>query len=343
MQTIEIACCFDRAFAAPAAVLATSILVHARQDRRYRLHVLYDGEDSFAPEVFRAFAETQLAVVVHRIRNPFADLPTSRASLSPAAFVRLALPELLPDCARVLYLDVDTLCRSDIGPLFDTPLGEAPLAASIDPPMANILAIEKRHGTDAAARSFTYYLEHDLMLGHAKHRYFNSGVLVLDLDRLRKEEMTARAHALLARLGDVIRFDDQCVLNALYAARYQQFSFRWNTMLCPPRWRDFGWGGVQLMTRVAEAFQDPAVLHFCQNSKPWKNGCDETTFAPLWRAYALAAPLPISVKLRLILSAPRVMPRYLLPSVRVQAAGIRSVLRAVGTDAKRLPPAGSNT
>ena len=268
---------------------------------------------------FGPFGGTALEIEVHRITNPFADIPTSRATLSAAAFVRLALPEFLPGCARIVYLDVDTLCLADVGELFDIALGEAPVAASLDPPMANILAIEDRFRKASAPKSFTSYLEHDLGLGPAKSLYFNSGVLVLDLDRLRAERTTERAHDLIARLGDLIRLDDQCVLNALFARRYRQLASRWNAMLCPPRWKDFGWSGVQLMTRVAEAFQNPAVLHFCQNTKPWISGCHETTWARVWRAYALAAPVPLPAKLGMILSAPRVLPRYLLPSVHAEA------------------------
>ena len=327
MQTVEIACCFDQGFAFPAAVLATSILAHAQPDRSYRLHGLYDGDDDVGPALFEAFANTRLNVEVQKIRNPFTGIRTSRRTLSAAAFVRLALPELLPNCGRVLYLDADTLCVTDIAALFDTELSGAPIAAAVDPPMANILAFEKRGGMATAPGSFTEYLHRDLGLGRASTDYFNSGVLVLDLERLRNEGMTARARELLTRRGHVIRLDDQCVLNALYAMRYHKLPSRWNAMLCPPRWTEFSWSGVELMTRVAQSFHQPAVLHFCQNTKPWIRNCHETTYASVWRAYALAAPLPLGAKLRQIASAPRISPRYAKPSVQAQAAEIRSALR----------------
>jgi lipopolysaccharide biosynthesis glycosyltransferase len=327
MQTVHIACCFDRAFAVPAAVLATSILVHAHPGRRYVLHALYDGEDDFGPRLFEAFHDTKLAIEVHRITNPFAGVPTSRASLSAAAYVRLALPEFLPKTAKVVYLDVDTLCLADVGTLFDTDLGDAPIAASLDPPMVNLLAYEQRRGRGASKRSVTQYLEHELGLGDAKARYFNSGVLVLDLDRLRAEMLTERSHELLKRMGSRIRLDDQCVLNAFYAKRYHPLPARWNAMLCLSRLRIYAWSGVQLMTRVAEAWHDPAVLHFCQSTKPWVPNCHETIFAPVWRAYALAAPLPWRLKLRLAFSGPRQLLRYLRPSVHRRAAELRAQLR----------------
>ena len=97
---------------------------------------------------------------------------------------------------------------------------------------------------------------------------------------------------LLMRMGAKIKLDDQCVLNALYAARYHQLPARWNAMLCMGEFRQFAAAGVGLMTRVAESWHDPALLHFCRNSKPWIRNSQETAFAPVWRAYALAAPIP---------------------------------------------------
>lgn len=98
-------------------------------------------------------------------------------------------------------------------------------------------------------------------------------------------------------------------------------------MLCLSRLRIYAWSGVQLMTRIAEAWHDPAVLHFCQNTKPWVSNCHETSFAPIWRAYALAAPLPWTLKLKLAFSGPRQLLRYLQPSVHRRAVEIRARLR----------------
>lgn len=327
MQTVEIACCFDRGFAFPAAVLATSILAHADPRRRYRLHAVYDGDDDFGARLFEPFERTQLEIRFQRISNPFAGTPTSRPSLSAAAFVRLALPDLLPDSARVVYLDVDALCLADIGLLFDTDLGGAPLAASLDPTTICTLAAEKERGAASSPKSLTHYLDNALGLGEEKSGYFNSGVLVLDLDALRREGLKTRAQELLVRLADVIRLDDQCVLNALFAKRYARLSMRWNAMLCPPRLEMYAWGGVQLMTAIADAWQKPAVLHFCQATKPWLPIGDETAFARTWRAYASAAPLPWSLKLRHMLSSPRQMLHYARPSVHRRAARIRLALR----------------
>jgi lipopolysaccharide biosynthesis glycosyltransferase len=330
LPDVHIACCFDAAFALPAAVLATSILVHAQPGRAYVFHLVYDGDDDVGPRLFETFRGTPLRIEVHRIANPFADLPTSRRSLSPAVFVRLLLPELLAHVGRVAYLDVDTLCLEDAGNLFDTDLGDAPIAAALDPPMVNRVAAERRHGIEGHPDSATRYMDTVLGLGEAKERYFNSGVLVLDLDRLRAENSTAQARDVLIRMGSEIKLDDQCVLNALYAARYRQLPARWNAMLCLGKFRQFTAGGVGLMTQVAEAWHDPALLHFCRDSKPWIRKSQETVFAPVWRAYALAAPIPWSLKLRLAFAGPMHSFRYIRPGVHRQAARLRAQIRVAG-------------
>jgi lipopolysaccharide biosynthesis glycosyltransferase len=330
LPDVHVACCFDAAFAVPAAVLATSILVHAQPGRGYVFHLVYDGDDDVGPKLFEIFRDAPLRIEEHRIANPFAGLPTSRPSLTPAAFVRLLLPDLLPHVGKVAYLDVDTLCLEDVGVLFDTDLGGAPIAASLDPPMVNRVAAERQRGIEGHPKSATRYLDTVLELGEAKTRYFNSGVLVLDLERLRAEGSTDEAKALLTRMGSKIKLDDQCVLNALYAKRYRELPARWNAMLCLGKFRHFASGGVRLMMRIAEALHDPALLHFCQDSKPWIRRCQETAFAPVWRAYALAAPLPWELKLRLACAAPLRPFRYLNPSVQRHAARLRNQLQAHG-------------
>lgn len=99
------------------------------------------------------------------------------------SLMRLAIPRLLPEERRVLYLDCDTIVRQDIGELFDLDLGGCLLAAVLEPD-------KSRDG----------------------RRYYNAGVLLMDLDALRASgkvaEMVSAAN--YRRWG----LPDQDVLNA---------------------------------------------------------------------------------------------------------------------------------
>lgn len=334
---VEIACCFDRRFAVAAAVMATSLLAHADPARRYVLHAFYDGADDRGLRLFARFAGTRLEVRVRRIDNPFAGRPTSHPNISPASFVRLSLPELLPDVARLLYLDADTLCLADVGALFDTPLEGAPLAAAPDLGMQAMLAAERAGGREGSPEGMRRYLETRLGLDPERTPYFNAGVLVLDLARLRGDDLAGRAGALLDRAGGALRYDDQCVLNALYAAAYRPLDGRWNAMLHPAALADYAPGGVALMRQVAEARSEPAILHFNWTAKPWVETGAGAAFAATWRAYAFAAPLPWRETLRLVRGR-GMAARYLRPSVLMQAAALRRRLRRPASP-RNSPPA----
>ena len=72
---------------------------------------------------------------------------------------------------KVLYLDADTLVLDDIVQLYDTPLVNQTIGAVIDPGQAYAL---KRLGI------------------HSSDYYFNSGVMIIDIDRWNEKAITQK-------------------------------------------------------------------------------------------------------------------------------------------------------
>ncbi len=163
------------------------------------------------------------------------------AGYHPAVLHRLALPELLPDVERAIYLDADTLVFDCLGklweesnnrkePLFAVQDCETMCIAGDSKTLASILGLERTSG------------------------YFNSGMLLLRLDELRKEDFTCRACEFLEKHGSLIRFPDQTVLNCHFAERWGSLEARWNF----PAWAFDRQYGNDL----------PAICHFT-NHAPW--------------------------------------------------------------------------
>jgi hypothetical protein len=157
-----------------------------------------------------------------------------------SAYYRLALPEIL-DVERVIYLDADTLVFGCLGKLWEQGLAhddpvlavqdwETPTLAEDSPALAKALGLEDAGG------------------------YFNSGLLVLRLDLLRKETFTARVCAMLGEHGALARFADQSALNWHCAGRWHKLEPRWNL----PAWAFDGQDDNRL----------PAICHFT-NHAPW--------------------------------------------------------------------------
>lgn len=172
------------------------------------------------------------------------------------AWYRVFMPRILPAVDRVLWLDADTIVRSSLKPLWETPLQGKSLAAV---PNAVLHA-----AADTVAR-----------LGIADRRqYFNTGVLLLDLARMRAEESESRLRAAAAAKREWIRFADQDVLNCVYHGNFVRLPLAWNVLThsyinVPETLRVHG------ADEFREAMREPRILHFTGRlaKKPWSYRC----------------------------------------------------------------------
>ena len=137
-----------------------------------------------------------------------------KARYSKAAFYRLLIGEVLPfEVKRCIYLDSDVICNLDIKELWQEDLGGAPLGA---------------------------ISEHKSMYGHMlpkaiindgtveEHRYFNSGVLLIDLPIFSKIEGILRNGLEMLAKNPSYTLYDQDILNYYFAAVYQPLNIRYN-------------------------------------------------------------------------------------------------------------------
>ena len=112
--------------------------------------------------------------------------------------------------------------------------------------------------------------------------YYNSGVLLMDLERCRNEIHTEELFDYVSNHGDELILPDQDILNALYGGRVLAVDdFIWNYDA-----RNFS---NYLVRSMGEADLDwvmahTAVLHFCGREKPWKKNY-RRRFRVLYRHY----------------------------------------------------------
>jgi lipopolysaccharide biosynthesis glycosyltransferase len=87
--------------------------------------------------------------------------------------------------------------------------------------------------------------------------YFNAGVLLIDMERWREEQISEKAVAYLRQFPKT-PFSDQDALNVVCDGRWKKLDAEWNQQ------NHFG-------TSLAETPADdrPRVVHFITGSKPW--------------------------------------------------------------------------
>lgn len=155
-------------------------------------------------------------------------------------FFRLDLPRIL-ECDKVIYIDSDVLVLRDITHFFDC----------VGHPKEPIAAVQDWETPSLSADSY----EMARLCGLENvTSYFNSGVLVLDLDRLRQDCFTEHAVEVLAKVGHMSKFHDQTAFNIIYSEQWADLGATWNT----PSWH------------FDKSFDNrlPGIVHYT-NSAPW--------------------------------------------------------------------------
>jgi len=268
--TLELACGGSLQYLRHTAAMIASVIEHSG-GLSVRVHYLHDPRLSAADArklagwIGECGAEPILIPVA---RERLAGLP-GRSYLPPAMWHRVFLPELAPDLPRVLYLDADVIAMDSLAPLWATDLGDRVIAAVTNIPDPWTAPYFDALGLEGP--------------------YFNSGVMLVDLDRMRAERLQER---ILAARTDEMRFGDQDPLNVVLGSARLELDPRWNVMNSFWVYRDAA-AGVFGREALESALARPGIRHFEGPSvnKPWHLLC-ERPFAHEYFRQRAATPWP---------------------------------------------------
>lgn len=276
-QPIDIACGADENYAMPLAVTLRSLLDVTDPSRAIRLYVLDGGMSPQSKARLTDLCSDRCQV---NWLSPDLDLvaeyPVSE-HISSAAYLRLLLPKLLPDDVhRVLYLDSDMLVCRDVSHLWDTPLDDFGIAAVQDlaAPWFDSQIAASNYAVAlpllAAAKPIANYEQLGL---RPTAKYFNSGLLVMNIDLWRREQLAEQVFRCLEVYREHVLWWDQYALNVVFADRWHQLDPRWNqgshAFVYPT------WEASPLDEQAFDLVKhDPWIIHFCSPAKPWHAGCD---------------------------------------------------------------------
>jgi len=244
-DALVVASVADRGYTVPVAAMLRSVLrttTAAASVHLLDMGIAPDDRDRLA----RICAEGQATLVWYDARGRAPEQLPLTSRMTRATYARLALPRLLPDdVERVIWLDADVLVACDLTELWSTDLRGGHLAAVQDP---CVPYVSSRYGV----RGWR-----DLGL-EPDAKYFNAGVMLVDVARWRNDEVGERAAEYIRRYRAHCMFWDQEGLNAVLSGQWSELDLRWN--YCPaftPR------------ERPESARVEPAVLHFAGTLKPW--------------------------------------------------------------------------
>lgn len=263
----------DRRYLKPLGVLLCSLLLNHPNETFEIYLISHDVTQTDLCEAQRLCERFHARIhLIHVGEDCFGDAPTLRY-YSRAMYYRLLAAQLLPkELDRILYLDPDILVIGSLRALYDMPMGDHLYAAAMHAGLINL------SGPVNQIRLQNYDVK----------AYYNSGVLLMNLEAIRREVRQEDIFAYVQENRSVLILPDQDVLNGLYGARilpideclYNYDARKYSEyLLASQGQKDMNW----VMTYTA-------VLHFCGKSKPWRKTC-RGRFAALYKHYMHLARL----------------------------------------------------
>lgn len=234
----------DDSYAPLLGVALYSMLKNASKAYQYKVFVLYQRLSSQNKEKLAGLAAENCEVQFFEMKDQLHTI-TDRMSnrlradyFTLTIYFRLFIPALFPEYDKGIYLDSDIVVPGDISELYQIPLGENLLGAAIDPVVAAVPELT-RHA--------------ELCVGVARDKYFNSGVLLMNLKKLREAGIEQRFLELLNKYHFDCIAPDQDYLNAMCKGKVSYLPAFWDAM----------------PSDAAEPVENPKLVHFNLFAKPW--------------------------------------------------------------------------
>lgn len=270
------------------AVTVKSVLANISTENNYDIVVLNSGISQELQDIIIDFANDipnasiRFFDVSHFIKKFGAKIFYVGLHFSEAAYYRLFIPEIFKSYDRVVYLDCDMVVNIDVAELYNMDLEGQLICATRD------LGCH----TDKYAKTgqIKDYMEENILGIKNWDNYFQSAVMVLDLEQIKPLNFVEKAIEELIRVKEPL-FVEQCILNVLYEGRVKLLSWQWDFNVFGYLWNKkiiYKKFSKNLIKELETAEKTPYIIHY-NCCKPYEFDVMDGSFAPFWH-YAKQTP-----------------------------------------------------
>lgn len=185
--------------------------------------------------------------------------------ISIETYFRFFIPELFSNYKKVLYLDADILVFQDLSEFYNEDISDY-YAGVIQDTVLEVFIEDKNIKTRTKPeRDYkTYFTE---KLHKTTNNYFNAGVLLLNLEKIREENAIESLWNFTIKESP-LEFQDQDVLNSVWEKRVKYVDYKWNTL------KDLNWFATQIKNKekrkiLLKTYEKPGIFHYVGSNKPW--------------------------------------------------------------------------
>ncbi len=244
MREIPLFFSVDNSYAPFLAAALHSAIKKSSPQRQYRAVVLHQGLTADNQSRLSHLATDHFPIEFIEMQSELEGI-TDRMSnrlrcdyFTLTIYYRLFIPIMFPQYDKGIYIDSDVVLNADIAELFDTDIGDNYIGACTDFSVQEIPELVN-------------YIENGI--GVERKQYINSGVLLMNLKKLREVEIDTH----FLRLLNTYHFDciapDQDYINAMCNGKIYYLNEEWDAMPNDNK----------------SPLENPKLIHYNLFSKPW--------------------------------------------------------------------------
>ncbi|MBO5172490.1 MAG: glycosyltransferase family 8 protein [Bacteroidaceae bacterium] len=266
MNIIPIAFAFDNNLTFPACVCLSSLMMHAKADTFYDIFILHSEKEMLRTEDLDKLPTfyPNCRITYRTVDNTF-DQAFEIRGITMAAYYRLLIPELIPECDKIIYSDVDVIFRDDLSEIYQTDIEDYYIA-----------------GVDSIAHLIPDLKNYYEQVRHCDSKgQIYSGNLIINSKKILEDKLIA---LFKEHIGEKYKFQDMDILNIVCNGKikYLSPSFCLTTYI-----NDFAVNNIDaLKENWAEVdvryALEKGIVHF-NGQKPWKGFC--VNFDIWWEYY----------------------------------------------------------
>ena len=252
-EQIHIGFGIDKNFGRFAGITITS-LVHNNIANELIIHIVYD---ELLPEDMDRLKKTEQ--LYRNLTLHFYQIISTEGMtfivppghITQAMYYRYLFAEMLPlEITKILYLDADIICKGDLLPLWQLDL------------QGRVLGAVRDWGEAKSCGR----------IGLKNGRYFNSGVLLMDLVKWRQQQLTQKLFQWLEQIGSTkILWGDQDALNGVIDGDFVELPKKYNCII--------------INNTLLKADPEDVIVHYIDYIKPWHIYCLDSDEKKLYWRY----------------------------------------------------------
>ena len=255
-KSIAVSFATDNKYIYPTIVSLASLVINASINTFYNIYILHTPDFSDNSKHFLKSIEDKYSYICQinfiNMENKYKDLPLNDQKAIPT-YYRLSLQDLLPEVDKIIYLDGDTLIFEDLKELIEIEMKENLILGFLD-------------SVPDAIHNF----------GFKNPTVLNAGVLLMDLNGLRKYNFSQKIVDFFSKYPNNITQHDQTIINVVLQDKIAPIPpkygiWAWNTNQEAIEHLEKQWPKLKYNKKdFYDAIKHPAIVHYVWPKPFWR-------------------------------------------------------------------------